>query len=75
MHSLLLHKEAVRQPLRTARSKRATPGPPNRGRPKPTNTTANSDDFAPGIRLEVNFVPGKGLLVSDTPLSPRGDPD
>jgi len=28
-----------------------------------------------GIRLEVNFVPGKGLLVSDTPLSPSDDPD
>jgi hypothetical protein len=28
-----------------------------------------------GIRLEVNFIPGKGLLVSDTPLSPSGDPD
>ena len=28
-----------------------------------------------GIRLEVNFVPGKGLLASDTPLSPSGYPD
>ena len=28
-----------------------------------------------GIRLEVNFVPGKGLLVGDTPLSPSKDPD
>jgi catechol 2,3-dioxygenase-like lactoylglutathione lyase family enzyme len=28
-----------------------------------------------GIRLEVNFIPGKGLLVSDTPLSPSDDPD
>lgn len=43
-------------------------------------------DFAPGyyyvvfedpdgIRLEVNFVPGKGLLAADTPLSPSDDPD
>jgi len=44
-------------------------------------------DFAPGyyyfvfedpdgIRLEVNFVPGKGLLVSpDKPLSPSADPN
>ena len=44
-------------------------------------------DFAPGyyffvfedpdgIRLEVNFVPGKGLLVSqDKPLIPSTDPD
>lgn len=43
-------------------------------------------DFAPGyyyfvfedpdgIRLEVNFVPGKGLLVSDKPLAPSDDPD
>jgi len=28
-----------------------------------------------GIRLEVNFMPGKGLLVSDTPLSPSDDPN
>ena len=28
-----------------------------------------------GIRLEVNFLPGKGLLVGDTPLSPSSDPD
>ena len=29
-----------------------------------------------GIRLEVNFVPGKGLLVSpDNPLLPSEDPD
>ena len=28
-----------------------------------------------GIRLEVNFVPGKGLLVGDMPLSPSEDPD
>ncbi len=43
-------------------------------------------DFAPGyyyfvfedpdgIRLEVNYVPGKGLLVSDPPLKPSDDPD
>ncbi|CAN5915704.1 hypothetical protein BH11PSE3_BH11PSE3_14350 [soil metagenome] len=43
-------------------------------------------DFAPGyyfivfedpdgIRLEVNFIPGKGLLVGDKPLSPSNDPD
>jgi len=43
-------------------------------------------DFAPGyyyfvfedpdgIRLEVNFVPGKGLLAGDKPLSPSDDPD
>ncbi len=43
-------------------------------------------DFAPGyyyivfedpdgIRLEINYVPGKGLLVGDTPLSPSDDPD
>jgi len=43
-------------------------------------------DFAPGyyyfvfedpdgIRLEVNYVPGKGLLVGDTPLSPSSDPE
>ncbi len=43
-------------------------------------------DFAPGyyyivfedpdgIRLEINFVPGKGLLVGDTPLSPSDDPN
>ena len=28
-----------------------------------------------GIRLEVNFIPGKGLLASDTPLSPSDDPN
>ena len=28
-----------------------------------------------GIRLEVNFIPGKGLLVSDPPLNPSFDPD
>jgi len=28
-----------------------------------------------GIRLEVNFVPGKGLLVSDPPLNPSRDPN
>ena len=28
-----------------------------------------------GIRLEVNHVPGKGLLVGDVPLSPGGDPE
>ena len=28
-----------------------------------------------GIRLEVNFVPGKGLLVGDKPLSPSSDPN
>jgi len=43
-------------------------------------------DFAPGyyyfvfedpdgIRLEINYVPGKGLLVGDTPLSPSSDPE
>ena len=43
-------------------------------------------DFAPGyyyfvfedpdgIRLEINYIPGKGLLVGDTPLSPSDDPD
>jgi len=43
-------------------------------------------DFAPGyyfvvfedpdgIRLEVNFVPGKGLLVTEQPLIPSVDPD
>ena len=43
-------------------------------------------DFAPGyyffvfedpdgIRLEINYIPGKGLLASDTPLSPSDDPD
>jgi len=43
-------------------------------------------DFAPGyyyvvfedpdgIRLEVNFVPGKGLLASDPPVNPSEDPD
>lgn len=28
-----------------------------------------------GIRLEVNFIPGKGLLVTEDPLSPSDDPD
>lgn len=28
-----------------------------------------------GIRLEVNHVPGKGLLVGEEPLSPGDDPD
>jgi catechol 2,3-dioxygenase-like lactoylglutathione lyase family enzyme len=28
-----------------------------------------------GIRLEVNFIPGKGLLAGDKPLSPSNDPD
>ena len=28
-----------------------------------------------GIRLEINYVPGKGLLAGDTPLSPSDDPD
>lgn len=28
-----------------------------------------------GIRLEVNFIPGKGLLVSDPPLNPSTDPN
>ncbi len=28
-----------------------------------------------GIRLEVNFIPGKGLLASETPLSPSDDLD
>lgn len=43
-------------------------------------------DFAPGyyfivfedpdgIRLEVNFIPGKGLLTSEKPLIPSTDPD
>jgi len=43
-------------------------------------------DFAPGyyyfvfedpdgIRLEINYVPGRGLLVGDTPLSPSSDPE
>ena len=43
-------------------------------------------DFAPGyyyvvfedpdgIRLEVNYVPGKGLLVTDQPLNPSEDPN
>jgi catechol 2,3-dioxygenase-like lactoylglutathione lyase family enzyme len=43
-------------------------------------------DFAPGyyffvfedpdgIRLEVNFIPGKGLLAVDPPLNPSDDPD
>jgi hypothetical protein len=28
-----------------------------------------------GIRLEINYVPGKGLLVGDKPLVPSLDPD
>ena len=28
-----------------------------------------------GIRLEVNFIPGKGLLAADPPLNPSFDPD
>ena len=28
-----------------------------------------------GIRLEVNFIPGKGLLAQDPPLNPSADPD
>ncbi|MGI9520262.1 MAG: VOC family protein [Hyphomicrobiaceae bacterium] len=28
-----------------------------------------------GIRLEVNFVPGRGLLEGDVPLSPSDDPN
>jgi catechol 2,3-dioxygenase-like lactoylglutathione lyase family enzyme len=28
-----------------------------------------------GIRLEVNFIPGKGLLAADPPLNPSSDPD
>ena len=43
-------------------------------------------DFAPGyyyivfedpdgIRLEVNFVPGRGLLATDPPLNPSADPN
>ena len=28
-----------------------------------------------GIRLEVNFVPGKGLLTEDGPLNPSDDPN
>jgi hypothetical protein len=28
-----------------------------------------------GIRLEVNFVPGRGLLATDPPLNPSRDPD
>lgn len=28
-----------------------------------------------GIRIEMNYIPGKGLLVGDTPLSPSDDPD
>jgi len=43
-------------------------------------------DFAPGyyyivfedpdgIRLEVNFVPGRGLLAADPPITPSADPD
>jgi catechol 2,3-dioxygenase-like lactoylglutathione lyase family enzyme len=28
-----------------------------------------------GIRLEINYVPGKGLLAGEKPLSPSDDPD
>ena len=28
-----------------------------------------------GIRLEINHIPGAGLLAADTPLSPSDDPD
>jgi catechol 2,3-dioxygenase-like lactoylglutathione lyase family enzyme len=28
-----------------------------------------------GIRLEVNFVPGRGLLAQDPPLNPSADPN
>src|SRR5882757_10419399 len=28
-----------------------------------------------GIRLEVNFIPGKGLLAQDPPLNPSSDPN
>ena len=28
-----------------------------------------------GIRLEVNFIPGKGLLAQDPPINPSADPD
>jgi len=28
-----------------------------------------------GIRLEVNYVPGKGLLATDEPINPSDDPD
>ncbi len=28
-----------------------------------------------GIRLEINYVPGKGLLAGDRPLTPSDDPD
>ena len=28
-----------------------------------------------GIRLEVNYVPGKGLLAGETPIAPSEDPD
>jgi catechol 2,3-dioxygenase-like lactoylglutathione lyase family enzyme len=28
-----------------------------------------------GIRLEVNFIPGKGLLATDPPINPSSDPD
>ena len=28
-----------------------------------------------GIRLEINYIPGKGLLAADPPLSPSDDPD
>jgi len=28
-----------------------------------------------GIRLEINHIPGKGLLATDQPISPSDDPD
>ena len=28
-----------------------------------------------GIRLEVNYIPGKGLLAQDPPINPSSDPD
>ncbi|MEZ5730396.1 MAG: VOC family protein [Burkholderiaceae bacterium] len=28
-----------------------------------------------GIRLEINYIPGRGLLVGSEPLSPSDDPD
>jgi catechol 2,3-dioxygenase-like lactoylglutathione lyase family enzyme len=28
-----------------------------------------------GIRLEINHIPGKGLLATDPPINPSGDPD
>jgi hypothetical protein len=28
-----------------------------------------------GIRLEVNFIPGKGLLAQDPPINPSSDPN